>query len=120
MQDVVSDGGHLEHVLRGGVDQRIVRVEVTLDDRVAPVVPQQAQDRLRTFGGAAIDELAVLVVAQCDVLFGAELLQRIEPIRRARVRDTACRDQHEAEHDQHDADSSKSLCHEFPFPEGDL
>ncbi len=72
---MVADGGHLVHVLRWGVDQRICGVKVAGDHRVAPVVGQQRHDRLGRFGLAAVDELAVLVVGQGDVLRLTEGLQ---------------------------------------------
>ena len=38
VQRVVGDRRHLVHVLAAGVDDRVIRVELAGDDRVAPVV----------------------------------------------------------------------------------
>ena len=40
-EGVIRDGRHLEHVLGGAVDQRIVGIQVAIDDREVPVVLQQ-------------------------------------------------------------------------------
>ena len=85
MERVIGDGGHLVHVLGGGVDQRVAGVELAIDDGPAPGVAQQGQDGLGAFGGAAIDELAVLVVAQLDVLRLAEALQGVSALLRSQV-----------------------------------
>ena len=42
VQHVVGDGRHLVHVLARGVHQRVGGVELGLDDRVLPVVLEQA------------------------------------------------------------------------------
>ena len=49
--------------------------ELALVDRVAPVVREERHDRHSAGGLATIDELAVLVVAELDVLRGAERLE---------------------------------------------
>ncbi len=71
-QGVVGDGGHLEHVLGGGVDEWVVGVEVTVDDGEVPVVLQQGHDGDCAFDLAAVDQFSVLVVAELDVLGFAE------------------------------------------------
>ena len=77
VQGVIGDRRHLVHVLSGGVDEWIVGVEIGLHDREVPVVFEQGPDRLRAFDLAAVDELALVVVAELDVLDLAERLERV-------------------------------------------
>ena len=74
-KSVEGDGHHLVHVFRSCVDERIVRIEIRADDWIVPVLGQQRHDRVGAFGGPAIDQFAIIVVAQRDVLGLAEGLQ---------------------------------------------
>ncbi len=80
VEHVVADGGVLEHQLAGGVDQRVVGVEVGLVDREGPLVDEQGADRVGSLGGATVDQLAVLVVGELDVLGGVDGVERAETL----------------------------------------
>ena len=71
---VIGDGRHLIHVLGRRVDRRIIRVEIARDDRIAPVILEERKDALGFLGLATVDELPLLVVAELDLLGGAERL----------------------------------------------
>jgi hypothetical protein len=62
------------YVLTGRVDQRVVRIEVSVVDWEAPIVGEQRHDRCRLDGVAT--ELTLVVVSELDVLRGAERIQR--------------------------------------------
>jgi hypothetical protein len=77
IERVIGDGRHLVHVLGLRVDERVVRIELGLVDREAPVVGEQGHDRRGSGDFAAIDERAFVVVAQLDGLRGTERLQGV-------------------------------------------
>ena len=76
VQRVLRDRGHLVHVFGGRVHDRIVRIQVAVVDWPIPLIGQQRQDLVCTFGGAAIGQLAILVVGEGDVLSVAEAVER--------------------------------------------
>ena len=51
-------------------------------------------------GLAAVDELALIVVGECDVLRGAERLERSGALLGLVERVPACGEEHEAHHDE--------------------
>ena len=111
VQRVVGDRRHLVHVLAAGVDDRVVRVEVAGRDRVAPVVGQHGHDGLRLVGLSAVDELAVFVVGERDVLRRAERVQRAIALLDLDERIRAAGREDEPEDCEDDAESAKSGCH---------
>ena len=78
VQGVIGDGGHLEHVLGGGVDQRVVGIELSVDDGPAPGIAQQREDALGRL--ATVDEDAVIVVGELYVLRFTEALQCVSAV----------------------------------------
>ena len=102
-QRMVGDGGHLVHVLGGRVGDRVVGVQVTLVDRPLPRVLEEGQDGHGLFGGAAVDEIAVLVVRERDVLRGAEPVQRVLPALHLHVGVAGGEQCHDADDDERDS-----------------
>ena len=73
----MDDRGHLEHVLAGAVDERVVGVELALAHTTgkSQSFSSSSQDRLGTFDRAPVGQLTVFVVGQLDVLGRTECLQ---------------------------------------------
>ena len=97
---VVCDRRHLVHVLAGGIDGRVLRIELRAHHRVAPVVGQQRHDGRPLLRVAAVDELALVVVGELHVLRRAEGIEG--PIPLLRLDECKC-----AGGDERDADQSK-------------
>ena len=113
MEDVEVDDRHLEHVLARSVDQRIVGIEVALDDREAPVGLEEGQDLFAGLDRAAIHELAIFAVAQGDVLRLAEGLQRVIAALHLGVCVACAYEVAEANDDQEDSEESEWLLEHF-------
>ena len=111
VQRVVGDRRHLVHVLAGGVDDRIVRVELVGGDRVAPLVREHCHDGLRSLDLSAVDELAVFVVGEGDVLGCAERVQRAIAFLDLDERIRGTNREDEPQDCKDDAESAKSGCH---------
>ena len=84
----------------------IIGVEIGLNNRIVPGNGEQLHDGVGALGGAAVDELAVLVVAERYVLGFAESLQGAVAILDLAVGDSACDDEDHADHHEHDAQCS--------------
>ncbi|MFC5042508.1 hypothetical protein [Ornithinimicrobium kibberense] len=118
VDDVVHDGGHLEHVLAGGVDQRVVGVHLHAGDGVAPLVLEHGHDGVGLLRGAPVHQLTVLVVGQLDALDLAEALQGVPAVLVHLEGDAGADEEDQAEDHEHDPDETKTLCHAEEPPPG--
>jgi hypothetical protein len=99
-----------------GVDDRVVRVELIGGDREAPVVREHRHDGLRFRDLSAVDELAVFVVGEGDVLRCAERVQRAIALLDLDERIRGTNRERRAQDCKDDAESAKSGCHgDVPF-----